>query len=103
MRYPLNECLLVGDMSAGQNRFNWNGNIGFCFHDLRHTFGLRLGMAGQDSKTIMEIMGHKTHKMAMRYQHPSPEHKLDVVKKLDYKDVSTENVINLEKTSTIRK
>jgi len=51
-------------------------------------------MAHTDLKTIMEIMGHKTHKMAMRYQHPSPEHKLDVVKKLDYR--SNKNVINLE-------
>jgi len=40
----------------------------FRFHDLRHTFGSRLGMDGMDLKTIMEIMGHRTHKMAMRYQ-----------------------------------
>jgi hypothetical protein len=42
-------------------------------------------MAHTDLKTIMEIMGHKTHKMAMRYQQPAPDHKLDAVKKLDYK------------------
>jgi hypothetical protein len=40
-------------------------------------------MGGFDTKTIMEIMGHKTHKMAMRYQHPAPEHKLNAVKFLD--------------------
>ena len=55
----------------------------FRFHDLRHTFGSRLGMAGADLKTIMEIMGHKTPKMSMRYQHPTPAHKLKAVKKLD--------------------
>ena len=62
----------------------WEGDkkIRFRFHDLRHTFGSRLGMAGTDLKTIMEIMGHKTHKMAMRYQHPSPAHKLKAVKAL---------------------
>ena len=43
--------------------------IRFRFHDLRHTFGSRLGMAGTDIKTIIEIMGHKTYVMAMRYQH----------------------------------
>ena len=46
----------------------------FRFHDCRHTFGSRLGMNGADLKTIMEIMGHKTPKTAMRYQHPSPSH-----------------------------
>jgi integrase len=55
----------------------------FRFHDLRHSVGSRLGMAGKDLKTIMEIMGHKTTKMAMWYQHPASSHKLDVVKILD--------------------
>ena len=55
----------------------------FRFHDLRHTFGSRLGMNGTDLKTIMEIMGHKTPRMAMRYQHPSPEHKLTAARSLD--------------------
>jgi integrase len=57
--------------------------IRFRFHDLRHTFGSRLGMAGVDTKTIMEIMGHKTPRMAMHYQHPSPNHKLQAVRNLD--------------------
>jgi integrase len=55
----------------------------FRFHDLRHTFGSRLGMAGKDLKTIMEIMGHKTTRVAMMYQHPMPSHKLEAVKILD--------------------
>jgi len=57
--------------------------VRFRFHDLRHTFGSRLGMSGADLKTIMEIMGHKTPKVAMRYQHPAPDHKLRMVKMLD--------------------
>ncbi len=40
-------------------------------------------MGGQDLKPIMEIMGQRTHKMAMRYQHPVPDHKLQAVKTLD--------------------
>lgn len=57
--------------------------VRFRFHDLRHSFGTRLGMAGVDLKTIMEIMGHKTPRMAMRYQHPAPSHKLQAVRNLD--------------------
>jgi len=56
---------------------------GFRFHDLRHTFGSRLGMAGVDIRTIQELMGHKDSKMTMRYSHPTPEHKKNAVKMLD--------------------
>jgi len=52
----------------------------FRFHDLRHTFGSRLGMAGVDIRTIQELMGHKDIKMTMRYSHPTTEHKKNVVK-----------------------
>ena len=31
----------------------------------------------------VEIMGHKTERMAMSYQHPMPSHKLEAVKTLD--------------------
>ena len=65
----------------------WSGSKKIRFHDLRHTFGSRLGMAGTDLKTIMEIMGHKTHVMAMRYQHPSPIHKLRAVLQLERQSI----------------
>jgi len=54
-----------------------------------------LGMAGADLKTIMEIMGHETPKTAMRYQHPSPDHKLKAVKILDNLHQSEHNVIKM--------
>ncbi len=65
--------------------------VRFRFHDLRHTFGSRLGMAGVDLKTIMEIMGHKTAKVALRYQHPAPDHKLNAVRILDQISSEIEN------------
>jgi integrase len=55
----------------------------FRFHDCRHTFGTRLGMAGVDLRTIQELMGHKDIKMTMRYSHPTPEHKRRAVEILD--------------------
>ncbi len=51
-------------------------------------------MAGVDVKTIMEIMGHKTIKMALRYQHPLPGHKLNAVKLLD--NISKTKLIVME-------
>jgi integrase len=56
---------------------------GFRFHDLRHTFGSRLGMKGVDIRSIQELMGHKDIKMTLRYSHPTPEHKKRAVKMLD--------------------
>lgn len=55
----------------------------FRFHDLRHTAGSRLGMAGVDLKSIMDILGHRTTRMVIRYQHPAPDHKLNAVRTLD--------------------
>ncbi len=73
-----------GDVKTGWWTALTNAGIeGFRFHDLRHTFGSRLGMAGVDIKTIQELMGHKDIKMTMRYSHPTPEHKRRAVEILD--------------------
>jgi integrase len=70
--------------------------VRFRFHDLRHTFGSRLGMAGADLKTIMEIMGHRTERVALRYQHPTPSHKLAAVRALDHKPEASDNVVAVD-------
>ncbi len=58
------------------------------FHDLRHTFGTRLVLKGEDLKTVQELLGHSDIRMTMRYLHPSPAHKRKAVEKLsDKKDV----------------
>src|SRR5437870_3383098 len=49
----------------------------------RHTFGSRTAMAGVDLPTLKELMGHSTITMTMRYVHPTPEHKLEAVRKLE--------------------
>ncbi len=54
----------------------------FRWHDLRHTFGSRLAMAGVELRTIQELMRHKTIKMTLRYTHLSPTHTLEAVNKL---------------------
>ena len=46
----------------------------FRFHDLRHSAGSYLIMAGVHMRTVAEILGHKTLAMVQRYSHLSPEH-----------------------------
>jgi integrase len=53
------------------------------FHDLRHTFGSRSAMAGVDLPTLKELMGHSDISTTMRYIHPTPEHKVEALKKLE--------------------
>jgi site-specific recombinase XerD len=52
------------------------------WHVFRHTAISRWVMAGIDLKTVMELAGHKTIQMTMRYAHLSPDHKLSAVDKL---------------------
>jgi hypothetical protein len=55
----------------------------FRWHDLRHTFALRLVMRGADIRSVQELMGHKTLTMTLRYSHLSSAHRIAVVRLLD--------------------
>ncbi len=66
---------------AGIEDFHW--------HDLRHTFGSRLAMAGVDLRTLQEVMGHKTLAMTLRYAHLSETHQLEAVQRLNPKPTGT--------------
>ena len=57
-------------------------------------------MNGSDLKTIMEIVGHSTPRMAMRYQHPSQSHKLEAVRSLDPIPSAGKSVTKFEKVIT---
>src|SRR5262245_43203059 len=61
---------------AGIDNFRW--------HDLRHTFGSRLVMRAADIRSVQELMGHKTLTMTLRYAHLTTDHRIAVVRLLDY-------------------
>ncbi|HEY6332736.1 MAG TPA: site-specific integrase [Blastocatellia bacterium] len=52
------------------------------FHDLRHTFGTRLGANGKDPFTIAELMGHADLRMTRRYTHATSRNLRDAVDSL---------------------
>lgn len=59
-----------------------SGVKNFRFHDLRHTFGSRLVMAGVDLRTVQVLLGHKSIETTMRYAHLSAAHTQEAVQRL---------------------
>jgi integrase len=55
----------------------------FRFHDLRHTFGSYLAMAGTHPRTIQTLMSHHSLKMTEKYMHLHDEYSRSAVGKLD--------------------
>jgi len=56
----------------------------FRFHDLRHTFASHIVMSGVDLITVMELLGHTTTKMTLRYAHLCDEHRTKSMEKLSF-------------------
>jgi integrase len=55
----------------------------FRLYDLRHTALTRMAMAGVDLPTLRELAGHSNIQMTMRYLHPTPQHKLGAMARLE--------------------
>lgn len=50
---------------------------------MRHTVETRLAEEGVDIKTRMELLGHKTHLMALRYDHATGQRVKDAADLLE--------------------
>ena len=59
------------------------GIADFHFHDLRHQAATMLRLQGADIHTVAQVLGHKDLRMAMRYQHLSPEYLGAAMNRLD--------------------
>ena len=55
----------------------------FRLYDLRHTYATRAAQAGIDVLTLAALLGHTTVQMTSRYVHPTDQHKLEAVQKLE--------------------
>ncbi len=55
----------------------------FVVHSVRHTMLTRLGEAGADAFTIMQIVGHSSVSVSQRYVHPTPEGKERAFERLE--------------------
>jgi integrase len=55
----------------------------FRLYDLRHTFATRAVEAGVDLVTLAALMGHSRIQMVLRYAHPTEEHQVLAIRKLE--------------------
>ncbi len=60
-----------------------SGVAHFRLYDLRHTFASRAAMAGVDLVTLAALLGHSKIQMVLRYAHPTAEHQINAIKKLE--------------------
>jgi len=57
--------------------------VRFRIYDLRHTFATRAVESGTDLVTLASLLGHSKIQMVMRYAHPTAEHQVSAIKKLE--------------------
>jgi integrase len=58
------------------------------FHDLRHTYGSMMAMAGADAITLKEGLGHSGLEMSLRYAHLNDRHRAEMAERLE-RSIST--------------
>ena len=69
-------------------------------HDLRHTFASHLAIAGTPLPAIMELLGHTSVEMTLRYAHLCPSVKTEAVETLDFgAEGETAKVIPVSETT----
>ncbi len=69
--------------------------VGFCFHDLRHTFATRLVQKGVDLYKVQKLLGHRDNKTTQRYAHHYPESLRSGVDILDVRQEATQEVAQI--------
>jgi len=76
---PATNQVVMRHHKALCNRLGFN----FRLYDFRHTYGSRMAMAGVDLMTLRELMGHSSITITQRYCHPTPEHKIFAMERLE--------------------
>lgn len=79
---PNNPRKPVTDFKHGWETVRERSGVQCRMHDLRHTFISRLAESGVPEVTLMELAGHVSRSMMLRYSHPRIEARREAVKAL---------------------
>lgn len=77
---PNNPRKPVSDFKHGWETIRERAGVQCRMHDLRHTFISRLAESGVPEVTLMELAGHVSRAMMLRYSHPRIEARREAVK-----------------------
>lgn len=77
---PDNPRKPVSDFKHGWETVREKSGVQCRMHDLRHTFISRLAESGVPEVTLMELAGHVSRSMMLRYSHPRIEARREAVK-----------------------
>jgi integrase len=69
--------------NAHRGAINRSGAEPFRLYDLRHTFVTRAAEAAVDPVTLASLLGHSRIQMVMRYAHPTEEHQINAIRKIE--------------------
>ena len=69
--------------SAHHGALKRSGLAPFRLYDLRHTWATRAAMSGVDLVTLAAMLGHSRIQMVLRYAHPTEQHQIEAMKKLE--------------------
>ncbi len=95
---PLDRSLLLKQFKTALARA---GPRGIRFHDLRHTFGTRMGAAGVPMRTLQEWMGHRDFKTTLIYADYAPSaNEAEIVNGAFATGVSTNLSTNLSESGS---
>ncbi|GIU78798.1 MAG: hypothetical protein KatS3mg005_2036 [Bryobacteraceae bacterium] len=76
---PNNPRKPVSDFKHGWETIRERSGVQCRMHDLRHTFISRLAESGVPEVTLMELAGHVSRSMMLRYSHPRIEARREAV------------------------
>jgi integrase len=76
---PSNPRKPVTDFKHGWETVREKSGVQCRMHDLRHTFISRLAESGVPEVTLMELAGHVSRNMMLRYSHPRIEARREAV------------------------
>ena len=81
---PDRPVLAFGDIKRSLHSAGMKSKVGYVhLHQLRHTFATRLRDRGVPLDRIMELMGHRSMEMALRYAKARPQQLVDAIASLN--------------------